>query len=337
MRNSMKLKIPTMEDEYMVFEICGELHKMSDYDNAVNGKHDVLSAYYEELQEFPYTVRKLTNGNIEKIKEAPLYILYRDQKISFYQFLKDNWAFEDQLPLSSATNGLEVDYDLELSFRHFKNNDDFHAVIYETFRVLQDLHYLISTARWALIQSHRILHFRSGLVWKNGWEQLWTRATWLNNAIVMYDSCFDKLTQAIWIGTESFKGNRSVLCNIEKLEKMYKECWKRNELNKIPEPFRTLILNYRKTNSGKIISDYAQKIKHRGGMRYDGLFPFGQIAIAGDGYDPYATRNTQDIDVIVSKLKDYHIALVKLADAVTENLKSVFRQHGYLTGEDIVF
>lgn len=326
-----------MNDEYMAFEICGDLFKISEYDNAINGKHDVLSAYYEELQEFPYTVRKLTNGNIEKIKEAPLYILYRDQKISFYQFLKDNWAFEDQLPLSSATNGLEVDYDLELSFRHFKNNDDFHAVIYETFRVLQDLHYLISTARWALIQSYRILHFRSGLVWKNGWEQLWTRATWLNNAIVMYDSCFDKLTQAVWIGTESFKENRSVLCNIEKLEKMYKECWKRNELNKIPEPFRTLILNYRKTNSGKIISDYAQKIKHRGGMRYDGLFPFGQISIVGDGYDPYATRNTQDIDEVVSKLKDYHIALVELADSVTENLIDMFRQHGYLTREDIVF
>lgn len=333
----MKLKLPSVNDEYMAFEICGDLFKISEYDNAVNGKHDVLSAYYEELQEFPYTVRKLTNGNIEKIKEAPLYILYRDQKISFYQFLKDNWAFEDQLPLSSSTNGLEVDYDLELSFRHFKNNDDFHAVIYETFRVLQDLHYLISTARWALIQSHRILHFKSGLIWNNGWEQLWTRATWLNNAIVMYDSCFDKLTQAIWIGTESFKGSRSVLCDIEKLEKMYKECWKRNELNNIPEPFRTLTLNFRKTNSGKIVSHYAQKIKHRGGMRYDGLFPFGQIAIVGDGYDPYATRNTQDIDEVVSKLKDYHIALVELADSVTENLIDIFRQHGYLTREDIVF
>lgn len=72
-------------------------------------------------------------------------------------------------------------------------------------------------------------------------------------------------------------------------------------------------------------------------MRYDGLFPFGQIAIAGDGYDPYATRNTQDIDVVVSELKDYHIALVKLADSVTENLIDIFRQHGYLTREDIVF
>lgn len=342
MKKNMKLKLPSVNDEYMAFEICGDLFKISEYDNAVNGKHDVLSAYYEELQEFPYTVRKLTNGNIEKIKEAPLYILYRDQKISFYQFLKDNWAFEDQLPLSSATNGLEVDYDLELSFRHFKNNDDFHAVIYETFRVLQDLHYLISTARWALIQAHRILHFRSGLVWNNGWEQLWTRATWLNNAIVMYDSCLDKIIQAIWIGIEGYSHkvglSRTSLYHISEIENVYKGCWRRDDISKkIPEPFKTLLAEFRSSKYGNRIPDYAQKIKHRGGMRYDGLFHFGQIAISGDGYDPSTTRNTQDIDVVIAELKDYHIALVKLADSVTENLIDIFRQHGYLTGEDIVF
>lgn len=338
----MKLKLPSVNDEYMAFEICGDLFKISEYDNAVNGKHDVLSAYYEELQEFPYTVRKLTNGNIEKIKEAPLYILYRDQKISFYQFLKDNWAFEDQLPLSSATNGLEVDYDLELSFRHFKNNDDFHAVIYETFRVLQDLHYLISTARWALIQSHRILHFKSGLIWNNGWEQLWTRATWLNNAIVMYDSCFDKLTQAIWIGTESFTSkvglNRASLYDIMTIDDLYRKCWHRDDIpKKIPDPFKSMLSDLRCSKCGYNVANYSQKIKHRGGMRYDGLFPFGQISIAGDGYDPYTTRNMQDIDVVVTELKDYHIALVELADSVTENLIDIFRQHGYLSREDILF
>lgn len=333
----MKLNIPTMNKEYMAFEICNATYKLTEYDEAIKKNQANLSCCYEELKEFPYTVRSLTNANIEKIKEAPLFILYRNLKISFYDFLKDNWSFEDQLPLSTSTNGLEVHYDSELAFRHIKNNDNYHSVIYETFRVIQDLHYLIATARWALIQAHRILHFRSGLVWQNGWEQLWTRATWLNNAIIMYDSCFDKLTQAIWIGTESFKDNRSVLGDVEKLEEIYKECWRRNQLNKIPEPFRTLIVNYRKTNLGKIISDYAQKIKHRGGMRYDGLFPFGQISITGNGYDPSATRNTEDIDEVVSELKECHITIVKLAETITDKLIDTFRQHGYLTGENIVF
>ena len=72
-------------------------------------------------------------------------------------------------------------------------------------------------------------------------------------------------------------------------------------------------------------------------MRYDGLFPFGQISIADNGYDPSTTRNTKDIDEVVSELKEYHIAFVELADSVTEKLKNVFRQHGYLTGEDIIF
>ena len=101
----------------MAFEICGTLYKLSEYDEAIKKNQTALTSCYEELKEFPYTVRKLTNNNIEKIKDAPLYILYRDPKISFYQFLKDNWAFEKQLPLSSATNGLEVNYDLELSFK----------------------------------------------------------------------------------------------------------------------------------------------------------------------------------------------------------------------------
>lgn len=338
----MKLNIPTMEEEYVAFEICGELCKISEYDNAIKEKNGILNAYHEELKEFPYTVRKLTNDNVEKFREAPLYILYRDQKISFYQFLRDNRAFERQLPLSKATNGLEVDNDLELSVRHFKDNDDFHAVIYETFRVLQDLHYLISTARWALIQAHRILHFRSGLKWNNGWEQLWTRATWLNNAIVMYDSCLDKIIQAVWIGTEGYSHkiglSRTSLYHIYDIENVYKGCWRRDDIpKKMPEPFKTLLTKFRNQKNVNRIPDYAQKIKHRGGMRYDGLFPFGQIAIVDDGYDPYTTRNTQDIDVIVTELKDYHIALVELADSVTENLKAVFRQHGYLTGEDIVF
>ncbi|MBO4307690.1 MAG: hypothetical protein J5848_05185 [Bacteroidales bacterium] len=337
----MKLKLPTINDGYLAFEICGKVYKISDYDNAIKENHDKLSVYYKELQEFPYTVRTLTNDNIEKIKDVPLYIFYRDQRISFYEFLKDNWLFENKLPLSTATNGLEVYYDLELAFRHFKNNDDYHSVIYETFRIIQDLHYLISTARWALIQAHRILHFRSGLVWNNGWEQLWTRATWLNNSIVMYDSCFDKITQAIWIGTESFikqgKFGLDSLCYIQKLEKVYKECWRRNNLNNIPEPFKTVIVDFQKKTCGNTISQYAQKIKHRGGMRYDGLFPFGNIAIAGNGYDPSATRNTKDIDEVVSEIKEYHIAIIKLAESVTEKLKDIFKQHGYLIGEDIVF
>jgi hypothetical protein len=72
----MKLKTPTVEDEYMAFEICGELFKISEYDNAINGKYDVLSAYYEELHEFPYTVRKRSWDKCLKIQQKQFFLLH---------------------------------------------------------------------------------------------------------------------------------------------------------------------------------------------------------------------------------------------------------------------
>ena len=75
-----------MNNEYMTFEICGTLYKLSEYDEAIKKNQATIPYCYEELKEFPYTVRSLTNTNLEKIKEAPLFILYRNLKISFMIF-----------------------------------------------------------------------------------------------------------------------------------------------------------------------------------------------------------------------------------------------------------
>lgn len=336
----MKTREEKIAESLMTFEICGEKYMLSEYDKAIDIHRVQLSAYYKELKEFPYSVRKITGDNVEITKNISVFILYKKDRISLYNFISDILAFEDSLPLPEETHGLEVKNDLELSFRHLKTKDNYRSVIYETFRVLQDLHYLLATSRWALIQAHRKLHFRSGLIWTDGWEQLWTRATWLNNAIVMYDSCFDKIVQAVWIGMECFthkKGknySRVSLFKASDLESIYHDCWWRNELNKIPEQFGEIKI-FMESNS--TISNYAQKIKHRGGMRYEGLFPFGEILTIDDGYNPYETRNTQDIDNVVKELKAYHIALITLVNSVTKKLINVFKQHGYLTGEDIEF
>ena len=166
-----------MDESLMSFEICGEKYMLSEYDQAIDIHKEQLSAYYEELKDFPYSVRKITGKNVKITKNIPVSILYKQDKISIYDFIIDILKFEDSLPLSKETNGLEVKNVLELSFRCIKNKDDYHSVVYETFRVLQDFNYLLATSRWSLIQAYRKLHFRSGLIWGNGWEQLWTRAT----------------------------------------------------------------------------------------------------------------------------------------------------------------
>ena len=154
----------------------------------------------------------------------------------------------------------------------------------------------------------------------------------------MYDSCFDKIIQAVWIGTESFaekKYSRASLFETTDLEKVYRDCWRRNQINDIPDQFGEIKI-FKKDNL-ETISNYAQKIKHRGGMRYEGMFSFGEISIVNGGYDPYTTRNTIDIDNVVDELKAYHIALMELVSSVAEKLINVFKQHGFLTGEDIEF
>lgn len=330
------------ENDIMGFEICGKDYKLSDYDYAIILHKEQLESVFPILCEFPYTIRKLRGDGIKFIESAPVFIQYKGEKTSIYKFLVDNRLFESQIPLSKSTNGLERKYDLELAFRPFQKKDDYNSVIYETFRILQDFHFITATARWALLQAHRILHFRSSLIWDNGWEQLWTRATWLNNALILYDSSFDKLMQAIWIGTEGYsiknKYQRLDLSNIKTLEDIYQKCWRRADLDsiKMDTNFKNPLVDFYNLQTSHSVAQYAQKIKHRGGMRYNDLFPFGQIGSVGlSGYNPSRTRNSIEIDNVVEIVKEYHIGICALADNIVSSLIEMFKKHGYLTGEDI--
>lgn len=59
----------------MSFEICGEKYMLSEYDKAIDIHRVQLSAYYKELKEFPYSVRKITGNNVEITKNIPVFIL----------------------------------------------------------------------------------------------------------------------------------------------------------------------------------------------------------------------------------------------------------------------
>lgn len=330
------------DEDLMMFEVCGTRYKLSEYNVAIEAHKDEFRDCLSLLNEFPYTVKNFQGDAIEQLKNVAISIVYKQEKISLYGFIKGLRAFEEQLPLSDETNGLEVENNLELAVRHIADRNDYHSVVIETFRILQDFHFLNATARWALIEAHRILHFHSVLIWCNGWEQLWTRATWLNNAIIMYDSCFDKLIQAVWIGTESYRENkigRESLITPEGLEVVYKKCWHRSDkrFSRIPSPYLHLFEEFQKTDYEIAVSNYAQRIKHRGGMRYAGMFPFGQTwnYANKNEYDSFNTRNEIDIDEVVDTVKDYHIGICKLASRIVVFLMEEFKKHGYLTGEDI--
>lgn len=309
------------QNDIMRFKIANTLYQLSEYDTAIKSNKVLLSNYYDFLVEFPYTIRKISGNALSMIKDMPVFILYHNREISIYEFLSNCRRFERELPLLDEINGLERKFELTVLFNNYGRCTTDNAVIIESFRIFQDLHFLLATARWALMQAHRILHFRSALIWEDGWEQLWTRAAWLNNSVVLYDSCFDKLLQIVWIGTKSFGEDtgfpfgQQPLEEVEKkLDVFFQKCWRRNNLNEIPEPYRTLLVNFRASDFAKKIASYSQKLKHRGGVRYSNLFPYGNVACLGytDQYNPANTQFSVCIDDIVQEVKEYHIILCGL-------------------------
>lgn len=334
------------ENTLIAFEICGKLYKLSEYDNALEENKEILMEHFPFLEEFPYTIRKVKGDALETIRNVPVNILYNGKKNSLYDFLKENRAFETQLPQVNEINSLELIHELGVIFKHLEKRDQYHAVIIETFRVLHDLSFSLNTARYALMQAHRKLHFTSELKWSTGWEQLWNRAVWLNNAIVMNNSCFDKLIQAVWIGFESFNGYQKTdnkgkpkgpkltprdLYTQNGLNRVYKFCDYNTIKGRLPIDVNAIIYSKYSTEL-KNVREYANRIKHRGGMRYKGLFPYGSIGVLNreDCYSSTRTQIEDDMDEVIQHVKTYHIAFCQLVKDVFDCIMEEFNKHGYL-------
>lgn len=336
------IKYKGTKKELLTFEICGKEYKLSEYEHAVNENESELSEQLSLLQEFPYSVRNIKNE--EKTKQMPVSIIYDGNKFSLYDFFERIRNFEKQIPNLEEINGLELKYELIVKHTGFQNQDDFYLVIINTFRVFQDLYEVFSSARFALLKAQRILHLKSSIDWKDGKEQLLLRSIWLNNAIVLYNSCFDKLLQTIWIGRELYIGYKNkkmtvALCRKdmgtnEGLEKVYYWCNYNNIKNQLPKDLENAI-NLIYLDKPDSVRHYANSIKHRGGMRYKNVFPFGQIYDNWENasYSSFNTRNEKDLDDVIEVVKEYHIAFRELTLKVLSFVMENFMQHGYFKGE----
>lgn len=329
----------------MAFEICGEIVSLQDYYVAIEKHKDCLKDYLHYLSDFPYTVRNLKDNQLEDIQNVPVYILYNRERISLYEFVSENRKFESQLKRITEINGLERIHEFGIVFTQQVKQDQYHAVIIETFRVLQDLNFSLNTARFALIQAHRILHFRSGLDWSTGWEQLWTRAAWLNNAIILYNSCFDKLIQSVWIAFNAYVGYQKKkdgkpqgkpLCmqdlySKDGLNRIYFACDYNKIKSLLPSGIRGLVdSNY--DGDLKNVRTYANRIKHRGGMRYKDLFPYGNIleVVDENSYSSFRTQITDNIDDVIEDVKKYHMVFCDMVYVVFNSIMEEFKKHDYL-------
>lgn len=329
----------------MEFEICGERISLQDYDTVIEKNKENLKEYFPFLLDFPYTTKKLKGDSIEKIRDVPVSIMYNGRKISLYEFIKENRDFESQLKRITEINSLERIHEFGLVFTQLIQKDQYHATIIETFRVLQDLNYCLNTARFALMQANKILHYRSALEWSNGWEQLWTRAAWLNNAIILYNSCFDKIVQSVWIGFETFDGyqkkkkgkfvgqplSRQDLYSIEGLTRIYKLCDYNEIKDRLPKCINDIITPMF-SNDFVRVREYANRIKHRGGMRYKDLFPYGNIFenVDDSRYSSFRTQIMDEIDNVVLDVKKYHNVFCDAVQEIFTYIMKEFNNHGYL-------
>ena len=340
--NSATSSTKKSTNKLVSFEICGQAYRLSDYYLGIERNQEALSEHLPTLEEFPYSVIQLKGDLLTHIMDVPVKIVYKGEKSSLGTFLSECREFESQLSLVEEINGLEKKFEFIVVFDGVQNKDS-HAGIIETFRVFQDLYFTLASARWALIQAHRILHLKSEVDWKDGWEQLWIRASWLNNSIVLYNSCFDKLIQTIWIGLRKYEGysckidgknvtlKRNDLFSKEGLEKVYRSCDYNKVKNLFPSEFRQIIDdNYKKL---KIVREFANRIKHRGGMRYKELFPYGNICemTSEDCYSATQTQIEDDMDTVIEEVKKYHEAFCELTKDVFRCIMDEFKKQGHLT------
>lgn len=146
--------------------------------------------------------------------------------------------------------------------------------------------------------------------------------------------------QSVWIGLELFKGqqtkkkktlNKQDLLTNEGLEDIYSTFNYYKHKSLIPDDINGIIetVYLQKLN---IVRQYANSIKHRGGLRYKNIFTFGQIYDnwGGGSYSSFNTRNEKDIDDVVNSVKDYHIAFRELTIKVFHYVMNSFKEHGYM-------
>lgn len=338
--NSRNNKLP--KEELLGFIVCGKFYRLSQYDDALSENEKNLHKWMPFLKEFPYSVRQVKGKDINNIKDLPLSIINNKGELSLYDYIANIRIFEKNLKRLTGISGLERVHEIYL----LTSDEACRAIIKETERLLMDLNFCFNTARFALINAKKIIQFRSETLWVTGWEQLWTRAIWLNNAIVMYNSCFDKLIQAMWLGFEVFVGYQredengnpigekldiQSLNSLKGLENVYKAC----VFNKINVRLQSYTpsnimksINKKNNEDFRNVRDYANKIKHRGGMRYKDLFPYGSgVDIVGDNeYSSFRTRYSYDIDDIIAEVAQYNNLFLELANQVIDLIEKRFEK-----------
>ena len=294
-----------------------------------------FNSIYEELN-LKYSFSKLSSLSDNFFGESPIYLHYKEQKMTLTDFVSENNEMAKELILLPGIAGLEVQHTFNLLIQQIESKkiqEDSVAICIETFRLLQDLYNTFAMARYSLLQGYQKIHSYNIIKWDSGtYGQYWIRAINVNNSIVWYNSCFDILLQTLWIGKKYFlqnsKSNFIDIYNLKQYETILHKC----RLEVFPENSDKKILkDFMETEPFKGLRSKANALKHRHSLRYYELSPKNLIAFlsADDkGYSSTKTLSFFSIDDTIIDLIKFHKIFIPLVVEIKKILAQEFLKYG---------
>lgn len=274
-----------------------------------------------------YSFAKLLHLSEEEWVNYPISFYYKGKLITLREFVNENQKLSNELRLLESINGLEKNHQLSMLTNRINGKCDKEtvAVCTETFRLFQDVYNTFALARFSLLEGFRKLHLYSTLKWDSGAPgQYWIRTSYLNNAIIWYNSCFDILLQTMWIGKKYYINKKINKKNLqfEDLWLRFDEVLARCREADIPE---TCIKSFSDTSTVKHVRGLANKLKHRNGLRYEEFCDPNLIMYDFGDYNSRQTESSTNIEEVISELISYHKAFITLVDEVKKIVSKEFK------------
>ena len=311
-----------IDDKSYNFEYKGTIIPLKDV--GIDSENTIINEFNSLISELnlKYCFANLFRLSEDEWKKYPISFHYKDSTLTLENFVKENLEISKELKLLDSINGLEKTHQFNM-MKNFPNTScdkETVAVCTETFRLFQDVYNTFALARFSLLEGFRKLHLYSTLRWESGaYGQYWIRTSYLNNAIIWYNSCFDILLQTMWIGKKYYINKKNL--QFEDLWLRFDEVLVRCREADIPD---ACIKSFSNTSTVKHVRELANKLKHRNGLRYEEFCDPNLIMYDFDDYNSKQTESSTNIEEVISELISYHKAFITLVDEVKKIVSKEF-------------
>ena len=316
-----------IDDKSYNFEYKGTIIPLKDV--GIDSENTIINEFNSLISELnlKYSFANLFSLSEDEWKKYPISFHYKDSTLTLENFVKENLEISKELKLLDSINGLEKTHQFNMmeNFPNTSCDKETVAVCTETFRLFQDVYNTFALAKFSFLEGFRKLHLYSTLKWESGaYGQYWIRTSYLNNAIIWCNSCFDILLQTLWIGKRYYMN----IFQLEDLWLKYDDVLAKCRENKIPEE---CFKSFANESCVKFVRLSANKLKHRNGLRYKEFCDPNLIMFALGDYNSKSTEASTGIEEVITELTSYHKAFVALVDEVKEIISTEFKNNYNIT------